>query len=332
MSRIAVVALGGNAITRAGQAGTHAEQADNARAMATAVCELRDAGWVVVVVHGNGPQVGNLAIQQHGAADEVPALPLFVQGAMTQGQLGTLLALALHQVMDTAQVVVSMITHVVVDADDPAFGRPTKPIGPFFTRDEAHRLAAERGWTVVEDSGRGYRQIVASPKPLRILEIDAVRALVEQHAVVIAGGGGGVPVVPIDGSGGFRGVDGVVDKDLTARLVATALGAEALVLITDIGRVALDFGTDRQRSVDTMTADEAGVHLADGQFPAGSMGPKVSAAIDFVRHGGRVAVITDTRRVRATLAESVDDREVPPADGETGTRIVAVPHPIGATT
>lgn len=332
MSRIAVVALGGNAITRAGQAGTHAEQADNARAMATAVCELRDAGWVVVVVHGNGPQVGNLAIQQHGAADEVPALPLFVQGAMTQGQLGTLLALALHQVMDTPQLVVSMITHVVVDADDPAFGRPTKPIGPFFARDEAHRLAAERGWTVVEDSGRGYRQIVASPKPLRILEIDAVRALVEQDAVVIAGGGGGVPVVPVD-VGGYRGVDGVVDKDLTARLFATALDAEALVLITDIGRVALDFGTDRQRSVDTMTVDEARSHLDDGQFPPGSMGPKVRAAIDFVHHGGRVAVITDTRRVRATLAEPPEGRDVPPppAGGDTGTRIVAVPSPIGVT-
>lgn len=323
MPRIAVVALGGNAITRAGQIGTHDEQAANARAMATAICELRDAGWVVVVVHGNGPQVGNLAIQQHGAEGEVPALPLFVQGAMTQGQLGTLLTLALHEGMDTPQVVVSMITHVVVDGDDPAFGRPTKPIGPFFPHDEAHRLAAERGWTVVEDSGRGYRQIVASPKPRRILEIDAVRALVEQHAVVIAGGGGGVPVVEDDG--GFHGVDGVVDKDLTARLLATALDAEALVLITDIDRVALDFGTDRQRSIAEMTVEEAQVHLDDGQFPPGSMGPKMSAAVEFVRHGGRVAVITDTRRVHATLAEQ--------PEGETGTRIVAVPaaRPVGTT-
>ncbi len=321
MPRIAVVALGGNAITRAGQAGTHAEQADNARAMATAICELRDAGWVVVVVHGNGPQVGNLAIQQHEAADEVPALPLFVQGAMTQGQLGTLLVMALHQVIDAPQEVVSMVTHVVVDGDDPAFENPTKPIGPFFAEDEARRLADERGWAIVEDSGRGYRQIVASPRPRRILEIDAVHALVARQTVVIAGGGGGVPVV--EDASGYHGVDGVVDKDLTARLMATALGADALVLITDIDRVALDFGTDRQRSVATMTVDEAAGHLDDGQFPPGSMGPKMSAAIDFVRLGGRVAVITDTRRVRATLAEE---------EGDTGTRIVAVPSPstIGA--
>ncbi|MDN5747256.1 MAG: carbamate kinase [Pseudonocardia sp.] len=317
MPRIAVVALGGNAITRAGQAGTHAEQADNARSMATAICELHDAGWVVVVVHGNGPQVGNLAIQQHEAADEVPALPLFVQGAMTQGQLGTLLVVALHQVAETPQPVVSMVTHVVVDADDPAFDHPTKPIGPFFAKDEAERLAAERGWSIVEDSGRGYRQIVASPRPRRILEIDAVRALVEQHMVVIAGGGGGVPVV--EDADGYHGVDGVVDKDLTARLMATALGADALVLITDIDRVALDFGTDRQRSISAMTVDEAQSHLDDGQFPPGSMGPKMSAAIEFVRHGGRVAVITDTGRVRATLAEEPGG-DVPP---HTGTRIVA---------
>lgn len=312
MPRIAVVALGGNAITRAGQAGTHAEQAANARSMATAICELRDDGWVVVVVHGNGPQVGNLAIQQHEAAADVPALPLFVQGAMTQGQLGTLLVVALHDVVDDAeQAVVSMVTHVVVDGDDPAFGCPTKPIGPFFAKAEAQQLAAERGWSVVEDSGRGYRQVVASPRPRRIVEIDAVRALVAEHMIVIAGGGGGVPVVE-DGRG-FHGVDGVVDKDLTARLIATALGADALVLITDIGRVALDFGTDRQRSIAEMTVEDAQHHLDGGQFPPGSMGPKMSAAIEFVRHGGRLAVISDARRVRATLSGK---------DGDTGTRIV----------
>lgn len=321
MPRIAVVALGGNAIIRAGEAGTHAEQAANARSMARAICELRDAGWVVVVVHGNGPQVGNLAIQQHGASAEVPALPLYVQGAMTQGQLGTLLVMALHQVVQDPPTVIAMVTHVLVDADDPAFGRPTKPIGPFYGREEAERLAAERGWTVVEDSGRGYRQIVASPRPRQIVEIEAVRTLVDQHMIVITGGGGGVPVV--EDADGYHGVDGVVDKDLTARLVATALGAEALVLITDIDRVALDFGTDRQRPVLDMPVDEAQRHYDDGQFPPGSMGPKMAAAIEFVRHGGRVAVITDVAHVRATLD--------PHDDGETGTRILAAPSTVGAT-
>ncbi|MHA6782442.1 carbamate kinase [Pseudonocardia saturnea] len=322
MPRTAVVALGGNAIIRAGQAGTHAEQAANARSMAHAICELRDAGWVVVVVHGNGPQVGNLAIQQHEAAEEVPALPLFVQGAMTQGQLGTLLVMALHEVVAEApRAVVAMVTHVVVDEADPAFGRPTKPIGPFFAKDEAERLAAERGWTIVEDSGRGYRQIVASPAPRRILEIDAVRTLVDQGMIVITCGGGGVPVV--EDPDGYHGVDGVIDKDLTARLVATELGAEALVLITDIDRVALDFGTDRQRAILDMGVDDAQRHHDEGQFPPGSMGPKMAAAIDFVRHGGQVAVITDVAHVRASLD--------PDDPGETGTRIVAAHSPIGAT-
>ncbi|GAA2566900.1 carbamate kinase [Pseudonocardia hydrocarbonoxydans] len=318
MPRTAVVALGGNAIIRAGQAGTHAEQAANARSMARAICELRDAGWVVVVVHGNGPQVGNLAIQQHEAAEEVPALPLFVQGAMTQGQLGTLLVVALHEVVSESPPVVAMVTHVVVDAADPAFGHPTKPIGPFFEEDEARRLAAERGWTIVEDSGRGYRQIVASPAPRRILEIDAVRALVERGMIVITCGGGGVPVV--EHPDGYQGVDGVIDKDLTARLVATELGADALVLITDIDRVALDFGTDRQRALTDVGVEEAQRHHDEGQFPPGSMGPKMAAAIDFVRRGGQVAVITDVAHVRASLD--------PGDDGETGTRIVATP--IGA--
>lgn len=324
MPRTAVVALGGNAIIRAGQAGTHAEQAANARSMARAICELRDAGWVVVVVHGNGPQVGNLAIQQHEAAEEVPALPLFVQGAMTQGQLGTLLVMALHEVVAEApRAVVAMVTHVVVDEADPAFGRPTKPIGPFFTRDEAERLAAERGWAIVEDSGRGYRQIVASPAPRRILEIDAVRTLVDHGMIVITCGGGGVPVV--ENPDGYHGVDGVIDKDLTARLVATELGADALVLITDIDRVALDFGTDRQRAITDIGVDEAQRHHDDGQFPPGSMGPKMAAAIDFVRRGGQVAVITDVAHVRASLDPASLDR---PGDGRTGTRILAAP--IGA--
>ena len=322
MRRIAVVALGGNAITRAGQAGTHGEQAANARAMATAICELREAGWVVVVVHGNGPQVGNLAIQQHEAEDEVPTLPLFVQGAMTQGQLGTLLVLALHEVVaQPPPGVVSMVTHVVVDADDAAFERPSKPIGPFFTEDDAKRLAAERGWDIVADSGRGWRQIVASPKPLRIVEVNAIRALVDREMIVVAAGGGGVPVVA-DGPG-YRGVDGVIDKDLTARLVATALDAEALVLVTDIDKVALDFDSAAQRSVTEMTVDEAQAHLEDGQFPPGSMGPKVSAAIEFVRAGGRTAVITNAQRVAPSLDGTVHD------ESETGTRIVAVSSPTG---
>lgn len=326
MARTAVVALGGNAILRAGQAGTYAEQAANAHGMAIAIGELRAAGWRVVIVHGNGPQVGNLAIQQHGAEGEVPALPLFIQGAMTQGELGTLLVIALREVLGPhSPTVVSLVTHVVVAADDPAFAHPTKPIGPFFTPEEATRLAGERGWTVTEDSGRGYRQVVASPRPLRVVEIDAVRALIEREMLVIAAGGGGVPVVedPI----GFHGVDGVIDKDRTAQLVATALGADALVLVTDISQVQLDFGTDRQRAIGDITVEEAQHHLEDDQFPAGSMGPKVAAAIDFVRSGGRAAVITNVDQMTASLVCTPDGRLGPEPPG---TRILATPDRIGA--
>lgn len=315
MPRTVVVALGGNAITRATQAGTHAEQAANAGAMAATVCALHNAGWSVIVVHGNGPQIGCLSIQQDAACNTVPVQPLFCLGAMTQGQLGSLLTLALHDACgDRLPAVVSVVTHVVVAADDPAFARPTKPIGPFFSQEEARRLAAERNWTVAPDANRGYRRMVASPRPLRFLENEAIAGLVERGMLVVAAGGGGVPVVE-DGNA-YRGVDAVVDKDLAAQGLATQLGAEALVLVTDVAQVMLDYGTTQARPVAAMTADEAEHYLDDNQFPAGSMGPKVQAAIAFVRAGGRTAVITNAERAAHSLDAAVDGSTV-------GTRIVA---------
>ncbi|MGH3783267.1 MAG: carbamate kinase [Pseudonocardiaceae bacterium] len=322
MSRTAVVALGGNAITRADQAGTHAEQAANARAMARTVCELRDAGWSVVVVHGNGPQVGCLSIQQDAARETVPVQPLFCLGAMTEGHLGSLLTLALHDAGGgRLPAVVSVVTHVVVAADDPAFTHLTKPIGPFFDEGEARQLAAERGWVVAPDAERGYRRMVASPRPLRFLEVEAITALVEGGALVVAAGGGGVPVVQ-DGHA-YHGVDAVVDKDLAAQQLATQLGAEALVMVTDVEQVMLDYGSPNARPLSAMTADEAQHHLEDAQFPDGSMGPKVRAAITFVRAGGRTAVITNSERAAGSLD---------PAAGATavGTRIVAASTSLGA--
>jgi carbamate kinase len=312
--RTAVVALGGNAITRAGQAGTYAEQRENALAMAASMCRLRDAGWRVVLVHGNGPQVGNLAIQQEEAAHRVPELPLFWLGAMTEGQLGCLLTLALHEVGGARLPgVVTVLTHVAVDADDPAFTHPSKPIGPFLSEDEARRHADERGWTVAEDAGRGYRRMVASPLPREIVEIDAIRTLVDAGMVVVAAGGGGVPVVA-EGTG-WRGVDAVIDKDLAAQLLATALGAEALVLVTDVAQVQVDFGTPDARDLAEVTVEEAQAHADDGQFPDGSMGPKIRAAIAFVRAGGRTAVVTNAERAPVSL-----DPHAEPA--VAGTRIV----------
>lgn len=323
MAKTAVVALGGNALTREGQAGTYAEIEANATLMAKSVCSLLRTGWRVVLVHGNGPQVGNLAIQGEEGARIVPAQPLFSLGAMTEGQLGSVITLALRKVGDAGHPnwmrgAVAVVTHVSVSPDDPAFGDPTKPIGPFFSRDQAEALAAERGWVVKEDAGRGWRRVVPSPQPVTVLETPAIRALLEQNMVVVAAGGGGVPVVR-GPSGGYVGVDAVIDKDYAAEQLATALSAEALVLVTGVDSVLLNFGTPQQVPIHEMSVTEAETHLADGQFPEGSMGPKIRAAIHFLRRGGEIAVVTTPPLVYASLEGTVSKLE-----GEPGTRIVRV--------
>jgi carbamate kinase len=310
MQQTVVLALGGNALTRAGQAGTYEEQLANALGMARACCGLLGEGHGVVIVHGNGPQVGALALQQEEGAALVPPQPLFALDAMTQGQLGSLLGVALRNACaGRAARVVSLVTHVLVDPADPAFASPTKPIGPFFPRRRAQALAARRGWTVREDAGRGYRRLVASPEPQAILEADAIRGLVDAGFVVVAAGGGGIPVRRDQGR--LAGVEAVVDKDLAAQALASATDADALVLVTDVAHVALDFGTARERTVETMTADEADRHLRDGQFPPGSMGPKITAAVRFLRAGGKLAVVTSAPHVRAALRGGHATRIVP---------------------
>jgi carbamate kinase len=298
--RTAVVALGGNAFTREDQSGTYEEMASNARAMAEAVHGLRQSGWRVVVAHGNGPQVGNLAIQQDAGEPTVPGLPLFALGSMTQGLLGSLFCLALREVSgDSPPDVVSIVTHMIVNAADPAFARPTKPIGPFFSARAAGELQREKGWQVVEDSGRGYRRVVASPAPMEIVEAQAISRLLQEGFVVVAAGGGGIPVTTRHGR--LAGVDAVIDKDLAAALLATAIGAQSLVLVTGVDSVMLDFGTPAQRAITTASADEMREHLLGGQFPEGSMGPKVRASLKFLDAGGGCAVITSPQLVSAVL-------------------------------
>ncbi|HEX7275781.1 MAG TPA: carbamate kinase [Acidimicrobiales bacterium] len=317
MAKTAVVALGGNALTREGQAGTYDELQANATQMARSVCSLLRTGWRVVLVHGNGPQVGNLAIQQEEGSRLVPAQPLFSLGAMTEGQLGSLICLALREQgkPEWMRGAVALVTHVSVQPDDPAFDNPTKPIGPFLSQNEADAMGAARGWVVKPDAGRGFRRVVPSPQPVTILETAAIRALLEAGQVVVAAGGGGVPVVRAET--GFRGIDAVIDKDYAAQQLATALAADALVLVTGVESVLLHYGTPEQVPIHEMTVAEAEDYLELGEFPEGSMGPKVRAATRFLRKGGEVAVITTPQLVYASLEGTVSELE-----GITGTRIV----------
>lgn len=277
--------------------------------MARSIAALLETGYRVIITHGNGPQVGNLAIQQEEGARLVPVQPLFALGAMTQGQLGSVLEVALVNLRTYRPVpVVAVVTHVVVDAGDPAFRHPTKPIGPFFEEQQALRLASERRWEVADDAGRGHRRVVPSPDPVAIVEADALRALIDAGFVVIAAGGGGIPVVRQGGN--LVGVDAVIDKDLAAERLASGVGAEALILITEVDQVAVNHGTPHERPIEETSVDEAEAYLAGGQFPAGSMGPKVTAAVRFIRAGGKLAVITSPDHLIAAV------------EGRHGTRIV----------
>lgn len=305
-----VVALGGNALTKPGEAGTAAEQASNAARMAVSVGELVTAGHRIVVTHGNGPQVGNVAIQQFAARDVVPALPLHLIGAMTQGYMGSIIIRALwNQLPGHRGRLAAIITHAIVRKDDAnaALSEPTKPIGPFLEDDDVTDARA-RGWTVAEDSGRGHRRIVPSPRPREVLEAAAIESLLDNGFLVVAGGGGGIPI--IRNPDGLQGVEAVIDKDRLAVQIALAVKAEVLALVTGVDHVLLGFGTPHERSIGRMTTSEAAHFMAAGEFPAGSMGPKIESAIEFVDGGGEYAVITSTDQLAAALR------------GEAGSRVV----------
>lgn len=287
---LAVVAVGGNALTAEDERGTADEILANAGQMADSLAELHGRGWRIAVVHGNGPQVGNLAIQQEAGAGIVPAQPLHQLCAMTQGQLGSVLAREIDRRCG-AGVAVAVVTHVDVDADDPAFTHPTKPIGPFFGKDRVAELEREHGWQLVEDAGRGYRRVVPSPEPVGIVELGAVNALLDAGHIVLAAGGGGVAVTR-DADGALIGIDAVIDKDRAAAIVAIATGASELYLLTGVDAVLLDFGTERQRPAHHLTASQASTYLAQGQFPPGSMGPKIESGLRFLAGGGDRVIIT----------------------------------------
>ncbi len=301
--KIALVAFGGNAMLPEGRKGLQSEQMRNAARAAELMVHIVRKGYELIIVHGNGPQVGNLLLQMEEAADKVPPYTLDVCDAMTEGSMGFMLERALVNELRRRSIdkeVASLVTQVVVDKDDPAFAEPTKPVGPFYSKFRGEQLAREKGWTLVEDAGRGYRKVVASPRPIDVVPKGIIRELVEAGRIVIAAGGGGIPVI-INGNGLFEGVEAVIDKDYAASLLAREVKVDLFIILTAIERVYLDFGRPGQAEAPVLTVAEARRHLADGQFPPGSMGPKIRAAIEYIEAGGREVLITKDTHLKAAL-------------------------------
>jgi carbamate kinase len=311
--KIALVAFGGNAMLPDNQKGLQSEQMRNAQKAAELMVHIISKGYELIIVHGNGPQVGNLLIQMDEAAAKIPPYSLDVCDAMTEGSMGFMLERALVNELRRRSIdkeVASLVTQVVVDREDPAFANPAKPVGPFYAKARGAELARTKGWTMVEDAGRGYRKIVPSPRPIDVVNKGIIRELVEAGRVVIAAGGGGIPVI-INGNGLFEGAEAVIDKDYAAGLIAREVSVDLFIILTAVERVFIDFGKPEQREAPVLTVDEARRYLADGQFPPGSMGPKIRAAIEYIEAGGHEVLITKDSHLRAALIN------------RSGTRIVA---------
>ena len=315
--KLVVVAFGGNALARRNEDGTQQQQTRHAGVLARTLVRLLKKGHDLLLVHGNGPQVGALLVQVEEASTKIPPASLDVCVAQTEGSIGYMLETALRNEMVAEGVdreVICLMTSVVVDPRDPALKNPTKPIGPFYTPYRAASLRRARRWSIVEDSGRGWRKVVPSPRPLKVVNLPVLRGLMEAHHVVIAGGGGGVPVIE-DASGRLRGIEAVVDKDLTAALIARDLHADLLLVLTDVDQVWLNYGRKNQKPIPRMSFKEAERWLRRGQFPAGSMGPKVQAAIEFTRSTGHDVIITSLRRCVSAIS------------GRGGTRVTSRVEP-----
>ena len=314
MDKTVVVAIGGNAITQNNQKGTLEEQFANVAKVCDSIINLIESGYRVVLTHGNGPQVGNLLIKNEAGKLIVPEHTLDVCGAETSGSIGYIIEQSLQNRLVERRIdrkVATVITETVVDQDDEAFHNPTKPIGPFFTEEESAFLEKEKGYKMIEDSGRGYRRVVPSPKPLEIVEKDVIKTLSDAGYVVICAGGGGIPVIYDNGK--LRGIEAVVDKDRASSLLAEKIEADYLMILTGVEKVAVNYGKPDMRELDVLTLAEADRYMAEGQFPPGSMGPKVESACDFIKHSkGRFAcaIITSLDKMEAAM------------DGQTGTRIV----------
>jgi carbamate kinase len=312
MEKRIVVALGGNAILRHREIGTAEEQFSHVMETCGYLLQLVRQGYGLVITHGNGPQVGDILLKNECAKGTLPRMPLDICDAESQGMIGYMFQQSMDAVMKRSGIgipVVTLVTQVIVDAADPAFSNPEKPIGPYYTAMEAAELKKAKGWQIVPESGRGYRRVVPSPEPIEIVEKEPIATLFESGAIVIACGGGGIPVVRSE-SGMMQGVEAVIDKDHTAVLLANAIGADLLLILTDVEYAYLNYGMPAQVPLTRLTADEARKHLEDGHFAPGNMGPKIASAIRFLRTGGKRVVIASPAQAMAAL------------EGNAGTTIV----------
>lgn len=311
MRPVTVLAIGGNSLILSEDRSSFADQLATTADTCRHIADIVEAGHDIVVTHGNGPQVGFILIRSHLARNRLPEIPLDACNAQTQAEIGYMIQQSLDNEFKqrgTAKPVVTVVTQVVVDAADPAFQHPSKPVGPFYTKGEAARLERELGWVLREDAGRGFRRLVPSPRPVQVVEKPEVESLLRSGAVVIACGGGGIPVVRDNGT--LKGVAAVIDKDLASSLLAGEIGAERLVISTAVEQVYLNYGQANQTALGRVSAREMKDHLAARQFPDGSMGPKIEAALDFLKRGGKEVVITDPDHLADALA------------GKAGTHII----------
>lgn len=310
MKNALLVAVGGNSLIRAGQRGTISEQIENARITASHIADLAALGYRLVITHGNGPQVGSQLLRSEAGSFQTYTQPLDICVAATQGEIGYVLQNALRSELRERRIpipIATIVTQVKVDKSDPAFQNPSKPVGPFYDKEDAEKKRDELGWHIVEDAARGYRRVVPSPKPMEIVEIDAIRLCVEEKIIVIAVGGGGIPIVAEDGT--ETGIEAVIDKDMSSALLAVQLGLKSMVISTDTDCVYLNYKKAGQKALKDVKIGEIKEYLEEGQFAPGSMRPKIESAIEFISHGGEEVIITSPHH----LVEAVG--------GEFGTHI-----------
>lgn len=311
MTKSILIALGGNALLQAGEEGTSEQQLSHVKETAARCLEIIQEGYRLILTHGNGPQVGAILLQNEIAKDTIPPMPLDICGAESQGLIGYMIQREFYNVLELSKVakpIACVLTQVLVNTHDPAFANPTKPIGPFYKEEESKLLEKERGWKMVYQQGKGFRRVVPSPIPITIVEKEVIKDLIERDVIVIACGGGGIPVIR-ENNGTLTGVEAVIDKDRTAAVLGNNLGADVLMILTDVDKIAINFGKKDQRFLDKITVDEAKKYIADGHFGKGSMEPKVQAACHFVENGGKKAIITSLNKSKMAL------------DGLTGTII-----------